>query len=287
MAGVAPSRGFMIQAKELFDAGQFSAAITTLQEGLKQYPSYSGARVLLGEIYWTTGEIRLAQTELEQVIKAVPDNFAAHRRLAMIYRDSGDLAAAVRSCQVVLQVNPTDQEMRVLLEHISPSSVKSAPVTSQVHQASSEATRPVISSGDTTDRMAGTPAQAQADPSRTASSRAESIDTETLAELYILQGHLEEGLAVYRRLAAKDPGNRRFLDRIEALENPVAAEQNPSEPLAVPASDRPAEGPVRTPESPRISPAVDSEDVAALKRRKNQVRRLEGWLQVIRDRRRQ
>ena len=273
MAGVAPSRGFMIQAKELFDAGQFSAAITTLQEGLKQYPSYSGARVLLGEIYWTTGEMNLAQAELEQVIKAVPDNFAAHRRLAMIYREAGDLASAIRSCQVVLRVNPMDQEMRVLLEHISPSSVTSSPSTPREgHQASTEAARPIIPSGAKKDDAAATALQPSADPSRPPSAGAESIDTETLAELYILQGHQEEGLAVYRRLAAKNPGNRRYRDRINLLERPVAAEQESPEPLAAPLSDRGTESP---------------EEVAARKRRRQKVRRLEGWLQVIRDRRRQ
>src|SRR5437764_13605571 len=76
---------FMIQARELFDAGKFSAAIMTLQEGIQQYPSFISSRVLLGEIYWTSGETALARTELEQVIRAVPDTFAAPRTITLNY----------------------------------------------------------------------------------------------------------------------------------------------------------------------------------------------------------
>ena len=90
---------FMIQARELFDAGKFSTAIMTLQEGLQQYPQFISARVLLGEIYWTSGETALARTELEQVIKAVPDNFAAHRKLALIYREIGDVNVSTDKSQ--------------------------------------------------------------------------------------------------------------------------------------------------------------------------------------------
>src|SRR6185503_19803234 len=103
---------FMIQAKELFDACKFSAAVLTLQEGLKQYPHFISARVMLGEIYWTSGQVALARAELEQVVKAVPDNFAAHRKLAMIYREAGEVPSAIQSCRSVLQANPRDLEMR-------------------------------------------------------------------------------------------------------------------------------------------------------------------------------
>src|SRR6266496_6766617 len=109
---------FMIQARALFDAGKFSTAIMTLQEGLQQYPQFISARVLLGEIYWTSGETALAKTELEQVVKAVPDNFAAHRKLAMVYRQAGEVAAAIKSCRTVLQANPRDLEMRGLLDQL-------------------------------------------------------------------------------------------------------------------------------------------------------------------------
>ena len=109
---------FMIQAKQLFDAGKFSAAIMTLEEGLKQYPHFMSARVLLAEVHWTAGEVAPARAALEYVIKAVPDNFAAHRKLAIIYREAGETELAMQSCRTVLQANPRDLEMRTLLDQL-------------------------------------------------------------------------------------------------------------------------------------------------------------------------
>jgi len=93
----------------------------------------------------------------------------------------------------------------------------------------------------------------------------DSIDSETLAELYIIQGHREKGLLVYQRLEDKYTANSRYRDRIEALERSAALKQAPSSEEA---------------------PAPLPEETSAKNRRRLQARRLEGWLQVIRTRRR-
>ena len=255
---------FMIQARELFDAGKFSTAIMTLQEGLQQYPQFVSARVLLGEIYWTSGETALARTELEQVIKAVPDNFAAHRKLALIYREVGDVPAAIQSCRNVLQVNPRDLEMRTLLDQLQTlpahagERMKAEPKAALPTTSELGVVSPDVQGVLATDleSMAMTGAKA---------TEPDSIDSETLAELYIIQGHREKGLLVYQRLADKYPANSRYRDRIEALERSAALKQAPSSEEA---------------------PAPLPEETSAKNRRRLQARRLEGWLQVIRTRRR-
>ena len=255
---------FMIQAKELFDAGKFSAAIMTLQEGLQQYPQFISARVLLGEIYWTSGETALAKTELEQVIKAVPDNFAAHRKLALIYREIGDVPAAIQSCRNVLQVNPRDLEMRTLLDQLQTLPAHAGEPMKAEPKAALQATTselgvvsPDVQGGLATDSASTAMTGAKATES-------DSIDSETLAELYIIQGHRDKGLLVYQRLADKYPANSRYRDRIEALERPAALQQ------ALPEE---VQGNI-------------PEETSAKNRRRLQARRLEGWLQVIRTRRR-
>jgi hypothetical protein len=109
------------------------------------------------------------------------------------------------------------------------------------------------------------PAAVDSKPEREMPTESDGIDSETLAELYIIQGHREKGLLVYHRLAAKYPSNTRYRARIEALEQPTGPEV------------------VRSPEALSLRPALLDE---AGHRRKSQVRRLEGWLQVIRNRRR-
>src|SRR6266700_3686897 len=51
----------------------------------------------------------------------------------------------------------------------------------------------------------------------TALSRAEPVLTETMAELYLRQGHQEEALRVYEALLAKRPTDARLRGRVEAL----------------------------------------------------------------------
>src|SRR3989442_9292655 len=118
MASESASRAFMSDAKELVDAGQFGKAIEVLQEGLKKFPKTVSARVLLGEIYRTSGDLELARAELEQVIKAAPDNFAACRKLALVYRDLGDKPAALKACETILKANPKDREMGQLRDQL-------------------------------------------------------------------------------------------------------------------------------------------------------------------------
>ncbi len=48
------------------------------------------------------------------------------------------------------------------------------------------------------------------------------IITATLAELFIKQGHLEQGIEVYRQLVAKEPGNAKYAERLKEL-NPEGA----------------------------------------------------------------
>jgi tetratricopeptide (TPR) repeat protein len=268
------SRGFVTTAKELIDAGNFGEAIKVLQEGLIKYPKMASARVLLGEVYWTSGDANLARVELEQVTRTVPDNFAAHRKLALVYRHAGDHGAALRSCLVVLQANPKDQEMRALMAELlkdaSPAEAEAAaqvvPQTKKKDVAVPAPPPIEKKSPPATDFSATTrftqppvvPPSSAAAPIMAPTEDATEIDSETLAELYVIQGHREKGLAVYRRLAVKSPSDLRLRARIQALESPNAGGETPSPPVESPAQ-------------------------AA---RKAHVRRLEGWLSVIRERRR-
>jgi tetratricopeptide (TPR) repeat protein len=255
------SRAFTTEAKELAAAGQFGKAIEVLQQGLKKFPKMVSARVVLGEIYYTSGDLALARVELEQVIKTSPDNFAAYRNLAQVYRDSGDKHAAAKACETVLQANPRDREMKDLLEEILAEPTGEKPKDEDKAAPSKSATAPdapVSADRPDTVRLEKSPVEKPSPPapsdegiSLTLEDQTEETDSETLAELYIVQGHRAKGLDVYRRLVEKDPDNMKLHERIMALE----------------------EGDV-----PQETPAQAS--------RKARIRRLEGWLSVIRERRR-
>lgn len=268
------SRTFMVEAKNLADAGQFGKAIEVLQQGLKAFPKMVSARVLLGEVYMTSGDFESAKVELEQVIKDMPDNFAAYRRLVLIYRDLKDTQAAAKACEAVLNANPKDREMKDLLEELlaegrkeklqaASSGLSVAFATGEsvlAMEAGIETTErlseppaaeklaPALETGiETTERVSTPPAVEK--PAPVLETEIEETDSETLAELYIAQGHRDKGLEVYRRLATTHPEEVRFDERISALE------------------ERGAESPAQATHKARV-------------------RRLEGWLAVIRERRR-
>ncbi len=267
MASESASHAFMAHAKELVDAGQFGKAIEVLQQGLKKFPKMVSARVMLGEVYCTSGDLALARVELEQVIKAAPDNFAAFRKLAQVYHELGDTALAIKACETILHANPKDREMGHLLEELQGGGAKAAHAKKATHAETHEAAKAADAKSQEmhpTVRMSKSPV---ADHAASGSAgdglslaREGSTDSETLAELYISQGHREKGLEVYRRLAAKEPDNRRLHEKIMALaEEGAGASQ---------------------------APAKASQETSDRAKRKTRIRRLEGWLAVIRERRR-
>src|SRR5438445_4334915 len=234
MASESASRAFMSDAKELVDAGQFGKAIEVLQEGLKKFPKTVSARVLLGEIYRTSGDLELARAELEQVIKAAPDNFAACRKLALVYRDLGDKPAALKACETILKANPKDREMGQLRDQLqggakagkAKAGDKAAPAKKARRPEKREAARTeeTVKEAPVTIPTAEPPVVEVAASESAGAGRSLAIevagdvtDTEMLAELYIAQGHPEKGLEVYRRLAAKEPHNLRLHEKIQRL----------------------------------------------------------------------
>ena len=56
-------------------------------------------------------------------------------------------------------------------------------------------------------------------------SRVEPVVTETMAELYLKQGHREDALRVYESLLAKRPGDARLAARVAELSRPAAPRQ--------------------------------------------------------------
>jgi len=263
MASESASHAFMAHAKELVDAGQFGKAIEVLQQGLKKFPKMVSARVMLGEVYCTSGDLALARVELEQVIKAAPDNFAAFRKLAQVYHELGDTALAIKACETILHANPKDREMGHLLEELQGGGAKAAHAKKATHAETHEAAKAADAKSQEmhpTVRMSKSPVADHAAGDAAAEGLSLAMhgpggitDSETLAELYISQGHR-------RRLAAKEPDNRRLHEKIMALaEEGAGASQ---------------------------APAKASQETSDRAKRKTRIRRLEGWLAVIRERRR-
>lgn len=105
------SKVFIPLAEEYGKAGMWEEAAGVLEDGLKTYPGFITAMVALGRAYEQINQPVKAKAILEEAIKLSPDNLRAHRTLAKLYAAQGTKDAAIRSCNVILDLNPHDQEV--------------------------------------------------------------------------------------------------------------------------------------------------------------------------------
>ncbi|MDH4086609.1 MAG: tetratricopeptide repeat protein [Nitrospira sp.] len=104
------SKVFIPLAEEYGKAGMWEEAVAVLEDGLKAYPGFITAMVALGRAYEQMNQPVKAKAILEEAIKVSPDNLRAHRILAKLYTAQGAKESAIRSCNVILSLNPHDQE---------------------------------------------------------------------------------------------------------------------------------------------------------------------------------
>jgi tetratricopeptide (TPR) repeat protein len=90
--------------------GRTREAIAVCREGLRRYPHYATARLILAKALLAQGEEAAALDELGQAVARAPDDVQAHRLLADLHRRRGALDVAVRHLERVAALDPADRE---------------------------------------------------------------------------------------------------------------------------------------------------------------------------------
>ena len=104
------SKAFLPLAEEYCKVGMWEEAVGVLEDGLKYYPGFITAMVVLGRAYDQLNQPTKARAVLEGAIKISPENLRAHRTLIKIYSAQGLRQEALKSCRVILTMNPKDAE---------------------------------------------------------------------------------------------------------------------------------------------------------------------------------
>ena len=104
------SKAFLPLAEEYCKVGMWEEAVSVLEAGLKYYPGFITAMVVLGRAYDQLKQATKARAVLEGAIKLSPENLRAHRTLMRIYAAQGLTQEARKSCGVILAMNPKDEE---------------------------------------------------------------------------------------------------------------------------------------------------------------------------------
>ena len=104
------SKAFLPLAEEYCKVGMWEEAVAVLEDGLKYYPGFITAMVVLGRAYDQLNQLTKARAVLEGATKLSPENLRAHRILIKIYAAQGRKDEALKSCRVILAMNPRDEE---------------------------------------------------------------------------------------------------------------------------------------------------------------------------------
>ena len=218
------SKLFMPLAEEYMKCGMPDEAMMVLNDGLKVHPNFFSAKVTLGKVYLKKDQIGDAKAQFEEVIQASPDNLFAHRKLAKIYRDENDLEHARTSCRVVLSANPKDAEMKSLMDEIENSFQKTADLNQETNagvlENQSQKRLEASTVSDTESLQEAMPVEttslsAEEPVSVSPEEVQEEIATESLADIYIKQGHYEKGMEIYKKLLAQDPSHKAIARKLE------------------------------------------------------------------------
>jgi hypothetical protein len=203
---------FISWAESLRLQGQGDEAIATLKGGLARRPDALPARLLLGQVYLEKGLISEAKEELERVSREIEECFSVYRILSQVYLQEKDVDRALEALRKTLCFQAaggggprkvTPLEMGLL--HGSSHPPFAPPVPPPVV--------PGAPSSGTASKQ-----QSAGEPEKGASG---AIRTDTLADIYVQQGHLDRALSVYLEILAREPENAAVQEKYEALKRRV------------------------------------------------------------------
>jgi len=96
-------------------AGRTGDAIGLCREGLRRWPHYTTARLILAKTLLAEGQHDAALAELAAILQTSPKDVQCHRLAAEIHRRAGRLDAAVAHLEKAVGLDPGDRESSALL----------------------------------------------------------------------------------------------------------------------------------------------------------------------------
>ncbi len=207
---------FIRQAEAFLAQGRHDEAIQTCRNGLEKTPDILPGRLLLGKCYLEKGMIAEARNELERVAEVVEECLPVYKLLSKVYLEEKDVDKALEVLRKTLYFPPTEEgppkkvtplEMGMLHRGSRPPFATPPPFQkpAQPPQTPMTAEKKLVEEEETAAKPA--------------------IPTDTLAEIYLKQGHPDRALLVYQDILAKDPHNAVVREKYESLKNQISRDQ--------------------------------------------------------------
>jgi tetratricopeptide (TPR) repeat protein len=96
-------------------AGRTGDAVGICREGLRRWPHYTTARLILAKTLLAQAQHDAALAELEAILQTSPKDVQCHRLAAEVHRRAGRLDAAVTHLEKAVGLDPGDRESNALL----------------------------------------------------------------------------------------------------------------------------------------------------------------------------
>jgi tetratricopeptide (TPR) repeat protein len=96
-------------------AGRTGDAVAACREGLRRWPNYTTARLILAKTLLAEGQLEPALTELRAMLQTSPKDVQCHRLAAEVHRRAGRLDLAVGHLEKAVDLDPGDRESKALL----------------------------------------------------------------------------------------------------------------------------------------------------------------------------
>ncbi len=192
---------FVQQAEMYRSRDQLGKAIEACLWGLEERPDFLLGHLLLGRCYLEAGRNEEAKRELERVVSAIEQCLPAYTLLGQAYLKEGSVDQALEFLRRTVNLFPGDEGLRLKAAALERGG-RARPCT----QPAGSDEQPLQ------ERIEETSAKAV-------------MYTDTLAEIYIKQGHLNKALSIYGEILFKDPRNAEVRKKVEALKKKVSRDQ--------------------------------------------------------------
>lgn len=197
---------FMAAGEQYFAQGNYDEAIAISREYLAQRPDALSPRLFLGRCYLEKEMNGEAKAELERVVQAIEECLSVYKILSQVYLKEKDVDKALEALRKALFFSSLEE----------PSSKRITPLEMGLLQRGSP-------SAFVTPPIQAAEAQRQESSAETAP-RKTPIQTDTLAEIYIKQGHLQRALSIYQEILAREPENSSWREKVETLKRKLEGE---------------------------------------------------------------
>ncbi len=199
-----------IQLAEAYRSqGRYEEAILTCQRGLEKMPDSLPGRLLLGRCYLEKSMIPQAKEELEKVAREIEACFGVYQLLSLVYLHEKNVDKSLETLKKSLYLPSPEEKPKKGVPPLEIDLLQRAPIP--------PAATPEMDLPKTPGEMEKAGEAEKSTPT--------AFQTDTLAEIYIRQGHLDRALFVYQEILAREPENTAVQEKVDALKKQLEGDQ--------------------------------------------------------------